>query len=181
AYNAEIDAITETQIQRHNLSLQLLEQLKGRLNLDIKIENQGTLLASNVNVEIKIPDFITVINENDDEYNIEYFEKNILKNLIKIETPEQRSENSKYTIHDHTSILGHRGINFNKLTTNPVKSSIKNNIIYITLDSLLHSKHEIFHNFYIFPNERGNGVIKVQLICAEYSHIETFEIPITAE
>lgn len=181
AYNADIDAITDTQISSHNLSLQLLEQLrKGCRKLNIKIENFGTLIATNVYVEIKLPDFVIGIDDND-KYDIEYYKKDLSKDLIRIDTPEMRSENSKHSLLDPPPMLAHRNLNLNNSSHKPIKDYIKNHVIYISLDSLLHSKNEIFDNYYIFPTKTGSGVIEVKLICAEYSHPETFEIPITVE
>ncbi|MGS0705822.1 DUF4062 domain-containing protein [Acinetobacter sp. ANC 3781] len=182
AYNAEIDAVTEKQILIHNQCLQLLEQLnKGLLNLEIKIENTGTSLATNVNIEIQCPEFITII-DNNDKCNIDYFEKKFKDNKITIYTPEQRSEKSyKPSFYDPSPILFNTGLNLNNTINQEIKDYVDDNTIHITINSLLHYKRKIFSNYHLFPNAVGKDVIKIQLICGEYAHSESFEIPIIVE
>lgn len=180
-YNAEIDAITDIQIDAHNQNMELLQKLKiGLLRLEIKINNIGTAIATNVSVEIDVPDFLLVIDDHD-QYDIKYYEKKFEANLIKIDTPETRSEGSMIHHVNHMPYIPSYP-NFNipsdKKFTNFVD---ENNTIHLTVKSLLHSKFELAKNFHLFPIKNGEGVLNIKVICAEYSRPELFEIPITVK
>lgn len=180
-YNADIDAVTELQINTHNQSLQLLQQLdRGLFQLEIKIANSGTALATNISLKITVPDFLMVIDD-ESKFDIEFYKEQFSENLIVIETPEERSHNSmKYNFDDRITIARQ-----NLQSIQPNKNSqIKvdeNNIIQMHIDSLLHSKHDIFTNFYLFPLMRGEGIIEVEYICGEYAHPESLKVPITVK
>lgn len=184
-YNDEIDAITDQQIEAHNECMQLLQQLKiGLLELGIKVENVGTAIATSVSVEIIIPDFIMIIDD-DDQNDIKYFENYFNTDLITIETPEERSQRSN--IHhvyrgDGNFINTNSNINLSSLIDKSHKNFVDDrNTIHLTQKTLLHSKNEVISNFHLFPIEHGNGVLTIKVMCAEYVHPEVFEIPITIE
>ncbi|CAD9194157.1 DUF4062 domain-containing protein [Acinetobacter bohemicus] len=183
-YNFDIDSITDENISNHNRCLQLLEQLTtGLLNLKINIINEGTALATNVNIEIKFPEFISVI-DNNSKHNIEYYNKSLNKNLIKLSTPEQRSHNYlQPNFYDSSSFINGNNLGLNKLVNQQVRDHFDNdvNTIFLSIDTLLHSKGKIFDGYYIFPKAQGVGEIEINWICSEYSLIEDYKIPITIE
>ncbi len=180
SYNNEIDQITEIKIDAHDLNMQLLRQLKvGLLKLEIGVENIGTAIANNVSLEIEVPDFLEVIDDNA-KLDIKHYEKEFSINLIKIDTPEERSEQSMNQRLFEVSPIS-RNINFPTTVEKNVKDYVDKNIIHFNAKSILHSKSEILRNFHLFPIEHGNGVLKIKVICAEYAHPEVFEIPITVQ
>lgn len=181
-YNAEIDAVTELQIDNHNQSLQLLEQLNnGLLQVVITLQNIGTTLAKNVSVEIKVPDFLLVIDD-EDRLDIEFYEEEFSKNLIIIESPEIRSKRTmSHDLYPPLSNLLETNMDNISLVKNSSTKVDTDNIIHINMNSLLHSKYENFKNFYLFPIEPGTGFLEVKYICGEYSYPKTFEIPITVK
>lgn len=180
-YNAELDAITEKEVSAHNQSMQLLEQLKvGLFGLNIKIENIGTAISNNISVEIESPDFVKVIDD-DSKYNIKLFEKNFSENIIKIETPENRSVRSMHhNIMEVSPILLNHNFNYQTGIADQIFVD-DSDTIHLNVKSMLHSKCEVFRNFHLFPVKYGNGVLKIKVICAEYTHPEVFEIPIIVE
>lgn len=183
-YNSDIDALTDADISSHNKSLQFLEQLtKGLLQLKIQIENNGTALADKVSVEIKFPEFISVI-DNNSKFNFEYIKNNLEKKLINLPTPEQRSK--KYLqpdFYDSSSFIKGNNLALNKLANKTVRDHFDKdtNVIHVSIDTLLHSKREIFNNYDIFPNSKGKGVVEVNLICSQYLSLKCYELPIVVE
>lgn len=183
-YNDEIDAITDKQIEAHNLSMQLLQQLKlGLLELEIKVENVGTAISTNVSLEIKVPDFLRVIDNDDKDNDINYYEKKFSSHLIDIETPEARSETFMKDFFSKVDpIIINRNLNIPTVNEKNVTHFVdENNTIHLTAKSLLHSKFELVKNFHLFPVEKGEGMLNIKVICAEYTHPELFEIPIIAK
>jgi hypothetical protein len=177
-YNADIDAVTELKINTHNQSMQLLYQLDhGLFQLKAKIGNIGTFLATNISLEITIPQFFMVI-DNDDKLGIEYYRDKFSENLIVIDTPEERSKNSMHYRFDDRLSISHQNLNTFNFGKNLKNRVDDNNIIHIHIDSLLHSKYEFFTNFYLFPLMRREGIIQIKYICGEYAHPEILEIPI---
>ena len=183
-YNSDIDALTDADISSHNKSLQFLEQLtKGLLQLKIQIENNGTALADKVSVEIKFPEFISVI-DNNSKFNFEYIKNTLEKKLINLPTPEQRSK--KYLqpdFYDSSSFIKGNNLALNKLANKTVRDHFDKdtNVIHVSIDTLLHSKREIFNNYDIFPNSKGKGVVEVNLICSQYLSLKCYELPIVVE
>lgn len=183
-YNEDIDAITNTQIEAHNICMQVLHQLNtGLIELDIKVDNVGTAIATNISLEIQVPEFMMVI-DNEDELDIDHYKESFSTNLIKIETPEQRSERSiRRNLPDISSLVSRQNLNFPipAVDKNITSSVDENNTIHLTAKSLLHSKFELAKNFYLFPIEKGDGIIKIKIICVEYTQPEFYEIPITVK
>lgn len=183
-YNSDIDSLTQEDISSHNRYLEFLEQLtKGLLQLKIQIENNGTALAEKVSVEIKFPEFISVI-DNNSKYNFEYLKNNLEKKLINLPTPEQRSK--KYLqpdFYDSSSFIKGNNLALNKLANKTVRDHFDKdtNVIHVSIDTLLHSKREIFNNYDIFPNSKGKGAIEVNLICSQYLSLKYHELPIVVE
>lgn len=137
-YNSEIDAVTELQIDNHNQSLQLLEQLKnGLLTVVITLENIGTTLAKNVSVEIKVPDFLLVIDD-EDRLDIDFYEEEFSKNLIIIESPEIRSKRTmSHNIYPPLPNFLDQGLDKTSRVNNINTKVDTDNIIHINLNSLL--------------------------------------------
>lgn len=177
-YNDEVDAISEIDINNHNQALRALHQLEVRSHqLNIAVENIGNNLANMLSIEIEFPNFITIIDDKSDE-NIKWFQKNIQKGLIpNIKTPEERQQ--EYM----SGVLGNLGkIDYGsvipKVNMRLSDSYSDKNTIYITNNSLLHTRKIKFDNYYIVPNAIDEGVIKINIMCAEYTDPISFEIPI---
>ena len=47
-----------------------------------------------------------------------------------------------------------------------------------TNNSLLHTRKIKFDNYYLVPNAIDEGVIKINIMCAEYTDPISFEIPV---
>ncbi|MGG2096478.1 DUF4062 domain-containing protein [Acinetobacter haemolyticus] len=179
AYNKDIDEISDSDIEKHNHSLQLMEQLNsGMLELTITIENQGTSLATDIDMVVEVPDFIQLI-DNNSKLNVDKYTKSISESLIHIETPEERAK--KVVEYNFISPIILKEKNFKMPYLKNDYFLDGKNKIHVNLDSLLHYKNKIINGLYLFPLKHGSGVINIQLICAEYSHPQNFEIQITVE
>lgn len=177
-YNAAIDRISDQQIEQHDHALQKYYQIEvGNSGLNIKIENIGNVIANKISIEIAIPDFILVINDASNK-DIKYYKEELDKQLIPyIKTPEEKAKDRPNfidmphinSIHDTLTRLDRA-----KKTDN----YLEKNVIHIEQESLLHSRGILLENYYLIPKSKNEGVIKVNIICAEYSEPSYFEIPI---
>lgn len=173
-YNDDLDSITDDIIKQHDLALRdfhYIEKKKGGLTIDVS--NIGNIIARKVSIKIDFPDFVFVADDDSIE-DLKYY-KNKLDELIigHIETPEERVENflTPNTIF---------GVGGSYIPDFPLEHPFKNSIsqpVMIEFDSLLHARNIEKNNFYILPKSLGEGIIKVNIMCAEYENPIYFEIP----
>lgn len=177
-YNEEIKSITDESIEQHNSALRALLQIESKsLNLEIFIENQGETLANKLDIEVTFPDFITII-DNASNDNVKSMKKSLTKLLIpEIKKPETRKDEyfsnllGSHQLEDYNHFLSHRNVISNNVYTS-------NNIIYFREDFVLHSKKIRFNDFVLVPNSVGEGLVHVNIMCAEYNEPVTFSFPI---
>ncbi|MHA3057767.1 DUF4062 domain-containing protein [Acinetobacter sp. ANC 5584] len=175
-YNNDVDKITEVRIQKHNAALRELEQLtSGSFNPSILLKNVGNAIANKISVEIEVPDFIRIIDDASDD-DIKAYKQKIENNLI----PDIKSPEKRHMEYLTPNVFGIGSIIPKLGNTSFLRNSCtKNNKIYISDEVLLHTKSIHADEYYFIPLAIGKGVIKVNIICAEYSEPEYFEIPIS--
>lgn len=177
-YNDEVDAISEVDINNHNHALRALHQLEVRSSqLNIAVENIGSNLANMISVEIEFPNFITIIDDKSDE-DIKWYQKNIQKILIpNIKSPEARQQEYMSGVLKNLATIDYGSL-MPKVNMGLSDSYSDKNTIYITTNSLLHTRKIKFYNYYLVPNAIDEGVIKINIMCAEYTDPISFEIPV---
>lgn len=183
-YNSDIDEISDDRIDMHNLAIKKIQKLQHEcFNLDLVITNNGNSIANALSLEIYLPEIVAII-DNKSKFSLKYFRNEISKNLIKdmqfslLYNP-LLNNNSTCKIFDEISI------------DLPNSSSLDNDVEILFLENdkklrvekskLLHARSIHLDNLYLYPRHIGQGIVKINLICAELTEPLVYEIPITIE
>lgn len=130
-----------------------------------------------ISVEIEFPNFITIIDDKSDE-DIKWYQKNIQKSLIpNIKSPEARQQEYMSGVLKNLATIDYGSL-MPKVNMGLSDSYSDKNTIYIITNSLLHTRKIKFDNYYLVPNAIDEGVIKINIMCAEYTDHISFEIPV---
>lgn len=179
-YNEKIDNITEEIVNNHNSALEVIQNIQHEcISFSLDIVNNGNTVANAISIEIEASDNIAFI-DNNSKNNLRLYRSNYKKNLIKdIEEKwfyqiHYLNENSSCEIYNEIKVdlpysieqendVEIRILEFNKVVVDKIK--------------LLHSRSFNLYNLYLYPKYVGQGVIKINLICAELTEPVVYEIP----
>ncbi|MGQ6544748.1 DUF4062 domain-containing protein [Serratia sp. IR-2025] len=184
-YNSNIP--TPEALARYNNSAGLYHKImNNRLEVVATISNSGRVSASNVNIEVDFPDFVTVLDNND----IKKF--NEPKSIIPtspITAARARKNLSRFRAGNFSSIVDSKADasffhNISPLLNVPkVKSinywlDVSDGRVDIFEKKIMHTKTVRCDEFSIIPKCQGKGVITIKIICEEYKEQTIFEVPI---
>ncbi|NDV24069.1 DUF4062 domain-containing protein [Desulfovibrio sp. JC022] len=178
--------IEANKIQRHNLCAQ---------KIIVTIENNGCAKANNIRVDLKFPNTIIIL-DNDNykklslprlsieksplqiaqaKYNIDHGSKDHKDLMLSMYENIQTQSNSTPPIYEAentppiiVNTKGDHSYNINK----------KNNTISIEFNELVHKRYLNIDNFIIIPKQINKGIIEVSVHCEEFDEIKHSEIPI---
>lgn len=173
-FNAKLSKITDADVVVINQKIQELYQLdQGLTDFIIQIKNNGSSLAKNIDIEIELPAIVRLIDDLTTR-NVRKLKRDAANQIVYLPYPDG------HNVPDFHDIDVPRPTMPSSNVTRP-NTFIKGNMLNITLDSLLHSKSKEFFKFYLCPLEKGEGLIKIKIICEEYLEAVYAEIPIIIE
>ncbi|MCH7388181.1 DUF4062 domain-containing protein [Acinetobacter modestus] len=173
-FNAEVSKITDDDVIEINKKIQELYQLdQGLTEFIIQIKNNGSSLAKNIDIEIELPEIVKLIDDLTTR-NVRKLKRDAANKIVYLPYPDG------HNVPDFHDIDVPRPTMPSSIVNRP-NTFIKGNMLNITMDSLLHSKSKEFFKFYLCPLVKGDGVIKIKIICEEYLEAVYSEIPITVE
>ncbi|AEI46500.1 DUF4062 domain-containing protein [Runella slithyformis] len=147
----------------------------GIEELNIKIINEGSLKANDINVTIIFSDNVVLLNEKTKEG---------LKDLnYPADIPESPLKIAKDAVNrsrgtNKYSTLGSRFIDSMPVTSFHESVKIEKNTLKIWIKSLLHTKSFVANDVYIMPINEGFFSAKISVICEEFGSPVEYEIPI---
>lgn len=194
-YNRMLPTEEEFTLYRNALELYIRKKFSGQ-DLRVAVINDGTDKASDIYIDIEMPEEVIIIDEDDledlkapDELNIPEHPLHIAEKGYE-EAIKRRNDPYGLTRFSSIDIINSGLIS----NLNPVVPSIarmiassnrdytvdlNNNILTIQLDSLLHTRQRLFGNGYkLVALKPGCFKARIRTICAEYKNPEEFEIPI---
>ncbi|GAA3588876.1 hypothetical protein GCM10023078_15700 [Gibbsiella greigii] len=192
-YNSNIPSVNDLRIY-NNISCLYHRATYNSVEISPEIKNIGRMSASNVNIEIKSPSFVIVLDKNEFD-NIKEPKNIIPANPIEIAKARIRLGNLRREIKQgggssHSKLLTDLNSRNEKLNLT-LKSlaarnegswqKVSNSLVEIYKDKIMHTKKYRCETIFVVPIEKGNGVIKISVICEEYKEQTTLEIPITVE
>lgn len=182
-YNAEIDEITEDQIQKHNNAIIRIQKIQHTcINLNFNVVNNGNTIANIINIEVEVPENISLV-DNKSRFNLKFYRNSAFNDLI---------GDMEFNVLGNLYLLDKKAKIFNDILIDlPISSSIDSDIgihlfennrkVRVEKEKLLHSRSFSLDNLYLYPKNSGEGIIKINLICAELSEPIVYEIPVRVE
>lgn len=183
-YNRKLPSVEK--VNRFN-SLSKIHQCAevGRFNFTVAIKNKGSVKANDVQVEIRLPDFLVFMAATD----VPFAEKPELKlpdlpwDRIRVRAFGIQGVGGHKFVPPPVNIGSFDNMNLSGMRSlfHRVNSQIVNpQCLRIILKDLLQTKSEIIDRYYVFPSGAGDGVISVEIICEEIRTPCIYEIPVKA-
>ena len=204
SYNDWLNNITDEDITRFNrIQTKISALLNNKEPLIIKISNLGNTKAQSININITFPKFVYISKSRkqiidavsklagealhilptqgidlveDAKEKYRYDSRSELQKNLQIIVENTASKNK--IISGNT--LDRLNINSNHLIrTNENDDYVKDNKIVIKKSNLMHNLDLSYEDYFLVPLEKGEGTIKVEVLCEEYLDTKIYEIPIT--
>lgn len=188
-YNSKIPSIDE--LNRYNEDACFYHRvINNLLQINTRIKNSGRMSASNVNVEIDFPNFVMLLSN--EEVNKAVGPENIFP-VNPIKTAKSRKSLRDFRTSGFSSFQSQLDyitsfnddirplLNYPSVDNSNSWIDVVDNEVDIFERKIMHTKSALCDTFSLIPIKKGEGVIKIKVICEEYKEQANFEIPISVE
>ena len=193
-FNNSLALITEEEIEQYNNIYKKIDLLENsHYPISMFLMNIGNQKASNIHIHITFPSFLMVFDQNWKK-DIQKLVDNLKQKSLKIiPTPNYDPVNQflsrKLVNKLSVGNFGHLSrvspdldiSSFRNLNSANKDYITDNQSIYIKREEMIHQPNRGYRydDYFIVPIENGVGTIRIDIICEEYLHQETYEIPVT--